>query len=82
MNPRERNHHIQALRGVAASLVVLAHALQVVVEHGILPLWFEPVGYSIGALGVTTFFVISGAGTIRYIEQSDMDVYFVGSILR
>jgi len=58
--PIARNHHIQALRGVAASLVVLSHSLDVLVEHGILPLWFRPVGFSIGGLGVSTFFVISG----------------------
>lgn len=55
-----RNHHIQALRGIAASLVVLSHALEVVVDRNILPEWFRPVGFSIGGLGVTTFFVISG----------------------
>jgi exopolysaccharide production protein ExoZ len=55
-----RNHHLQALRGIAASLVVLSHALDAVVEHRILPEWFRPVGFSIGGLGVTTFFVISG----------------------
>ncbi|WP_342722773.1 acyltransferase [Bradyrhizobium sp. B097] len=55
-----RNHHIQALRGIAASLVVLSHALEVIVDHHILPEWFRPVGFSIGGLGVTTFFVISG----------------------
>lgn len=55
-----RNHHIQALRGIAASLVVLSHALDVLVERHILPEWFRLVGFSIGGLGVTTFFVISG----------------------
>ncbi|MGY8635122.1 acyltransferase [Bradyrhizobium sp. 14AA] len=55
-----RNHQIQALRGIAASLVVLSHALDVLVEHHVLPEWFRPVGFSIGGLGVTTFFVISG----------------------
>jgi exopolysaccharide production protein ExoZ len=55
-----RNHHIQALRGIAASLVVLSHALDPLVEHGLLPLWFRPVAFSMGGLGVTTFFVISG----------------------
>jgi exopolysaccharide production protein ExoZ len=55
-----RNYHVQALRGIAASLVVLSHALDVIVEHRILPEWFRLVGFSIGGLGVTTFFVISG----------------------
>ncbi|MER8779078.1 acyltransferase [Mesorhizobium sp. M0977] len=57
---RPRNHHVQALRGIAASLVVLSHAIDVIVEHRILPEWFRPVAFSIGGLGVTTFFVISG----------------------
>jgi peptidoglycan/LPS O-acetylase OafA/YrhL len=56
----QRNYHIQALRGVAASLVVIDHALGPLVEHGILPAWFGPVSFSIGGLGVYTFFVISG----------------------
>jgi exopolysaccharide production protein ExoZ len=55
-----RNHHIQALRGIAASLVVLSHAFGPLTDHGILPAWFTPVGYSFGGLGVATFFVISG----------------------
>jgi exopolysaccharide production protein ExoZ len=55
-----RNHHIQALRGVAASLVVLSHAFGPLTDRGILPTWFTPVGYSFGGLGVSTFFVISG----------------------
>ena len=60
MTSAPRNHHIQALRGVAASLVVLDHAFGPLIERGLLPQWFDVVRYSIGGLGVYTFFVISG----------------------
>src|SRR5579864_5665311 len=60
MSNMPRNHHIQALRGIAASLVVLDHAFGPLIEHGILPRWFDPVRFSIGGFGVSTFFVISG----------------------
>jgi exopolysaccharide production protein ExoZ len=60
MSSMPRNHHIQALRGIGASLVVLDHAFGPLIEHGILPRWFDPVRFSIGGLGVYTFFVISG----------------------
>lgn len=55
-----KNHHIQALRGVAASLVVLDHSFGPLIEHGLLPQWFDIVRFSIGGLGVQIFFVISG----------------------
>jgi exopolysaccharide production protein ExoZ len=50
-----KNHHIQALRGIAASLVVLAHAFGPLTDHGILPAWFTTVGWSLGGFGVSTF---------------------------
>jgi exopolysaccharide production protein ExoZ len=53
-------HHIQALRGIAASLVVLDHALGPIVKRGILPEYFDAVRYNLGSMGVQTFFVISG----------------------
>ena len=56
----DRNTHIQALRCVAALLVVVDHSLGVLVEGGVLPASLEVVFYSIGGIGVTTFFVISG----------------------
>ncbi len=55
-----RNHHIQALRGIAASLVVLDHSLGPLIERGFLPQWLDSVRFSVGGLGVYTFFVISG----------------------
>jgi exopolysaccharide production protein ExoZ len=59
-NAIPKNHHIQALRGVAASLVVLDHSFGPLIEHGLLPQWFDTVRFSIGGLGVQIFFVISG----------------------
>jgi exopolysaccharide production protein ExoZ len=47
-----KNHHIQALRGIAASLVVVDHACGPLVEQGLLPQWFDVVRFSIGGLGV------------------------------
>lgn len=52
-------YHIQALRGMAASLVVVAHALQPVVDNGVLS-DFDKVRWHIGGIGVSVFFVISG----------------------
>lgn len=53
-------HHIQALRGFAASLVVIDHALGPIVKSGVLPTYFDAVRYNIGSIGVQIFFVISG----------------------
>jgi exopolysaccharide production protein ExoZ len=75
MSSMPRNHHIQALRGIAASLVVIDHALGPLVEHGILSPWFDPVRFSIGGLGVYTFFVISG---FIMISMSYDDFGYVG----
>jgi exopolysaccharide production protein ExoZ len=55
-----RNHHIQALRGIAASLVVIDHAIEPLTQTGVLPAWLDPVRINVGVLGVYTFFVISG----------------------
>jgi len=58
-------HHIQALRGIAASMVVVDHAMGPLVKHGVLPTYFDTVRYNFGALGVDIFFVISGFIMIR-----------------
>jgi exopolysaccharide production protein ExoZ len=60
-----RIHHIQALRGIAASAVVLDHALSPLVKSGVLPTYFDDVRYNIGNLGVVVFFIISGFIMIR-----------------
>ncbi|WP_375311340.1 acyltransferase [Bradyrhizobium sp. A5] len=60
-----RIHHIQALRGIAASAVVLDHALGPLVRNGILPSYFDDVRYNIGNLGVIVFFIVSGFIMIR-----------------
>ena len=57
---RGRIDHIQVLRGVAATLVLIAHSVDVSVRQGS---WFGdawlPLG-NFGAFGVDIFFVISG----------------------
>jgi exopolysaccharide production protein ExoZ len=60
-----RIHHIQALRGIAASAVVLDHALGPLVKNGILPSYFDDVRHNIGNLGVVVFFIVSGFIMIR-----------------
>jgi exopolysaccharide production protein ExoZ len=61
MTSMPRNPHIQGLRGIAASLVVIDHTLDVISKHGLLPQWLgQGAHYSIGGLGVYIFFVISG----------------------
>lgn len=52
--PRKRLFHLQALRGLAASLVVLSHSVDA--TQGGLYAQFEVSGY----FGVATFFIISG----------------------
>jgi len=51
---------IQALRALAALLVVLDHCLLKLTAAGHLPLWVEPFAYRSGSAGVALFFVISG----------------------
>jgi len=58
-------HHIQALRGIAASMVVLDHALGPLVKHNFLPAYFDDIRYNFGSIGVSIFFVISGFIMIR-----------------
>ncbi len=58
-------HYIQALRGFAASLVVVSHALTAFVKNGLIPKELEESLWSIGSFGVSTFFIISGFIMIR-----------------
>ena len=56
----KRLHHLQALRGIAASLVVLDHAVDSLVRYGDLSSDFSPLFWHLGDMGVSVFFVISG----------------------
>lgn len=56
----QKNHYIQNLRGYAAILVVIDHALQTLVHAGILPKRVDYVADDLGAAGVHIFFAISG----------------------
>jgi exopolysaccharide production protein ExoZ len=51
---------IQALRFVAATAVVVDHALTQLVSHAILPSQWEQIGWHCGQIGVWAFFAISG----------------------
>ena len=51
---------LQVLRAVAASLVVVDHVVERLVNHGVLPAKELATAYYLGWLGVGTFFVISG----------------------
>jgi exopolysaccharide production protein ExoZ len=48
------------LRAVAASLVVLDHSLNALVDHAALPATVHRLSYLVGWLGVAVFFVTSG----------------------
>lgn len=62
--------HLQALRGIAASLVVFAHAADTVGRLGLIPATLrEPLGH-FGYLGVAIFFVISGFIIYRTSRQA------------
>lgn len=60
MTARSTIEGVQALRAVAALLVVLDHMLLRLVEAGELPIWWEGFAYRSGAVGVMVFFAISG----------------------
>lgn len=53
-------HHLQALRGVAANLVVLDHGFSAMIKYGAVPAHFQAASWHLGEMGVTMFFVISG----------------------
>jgi exopolysaccharide production protein ExoZ len=61
--------HLQALRGLAASLVVMDHSLERLVHVGALGEGRLRQAYLLGWLGVATFFVISGL--IMYRTAAD-----------
>jgi exopolysaccharide production protein ExoZ len=57
---RGKLFHLQALRGLAASLVVLAHCAETLALRGLMPeSYADRLGIS-GYFGVATFFIISG----------------------
>ncbi len=56
----DRLVHLQALRGVAATLVVLSHAIAAMGELGLFPADIEAPFDNLGYVGVSIFFVISG----------------------
>ena len=56
----KKNHYIQNLRGYAAILVVIDHALLSLANFGVLPKRIEYLADDLGAMGVHIFFVISG----------------------
>jgi exopolysaccharide production protein ExoZ len=57
---RGKLFHLQALRGLAASLVVLSHCAETLAQRGLIPeAYGDRLGIS-GYFGVATFFIISG----------------------
>ena len=56
---------LQIMRAVAASAVVIDHAMAVIVARGLAGPAVEQLGWFIGWLGVATFFTISGLIMIR-----------------
>jgi exopolysaccharide production protein ExoZ len=53
-------HHIQVLRAIAASLVILDHALGSLIKYGGMAAGHAPLFRHLGGIGVAVFFVISG----------------------
>lgn len=53
-------HHIQVLRAIAASLVILDHALGSLINYGGVADGYAPLFRHFGGAGVAVFFVISG----------------------
>lgn len=53
-------HHLQALRGIAANLVVLDHIFSTLIRYGQISPRFQGVAWHFGEVGVGIFFVISG----------------------
>src|SRR5580658_7850078 len=56
---------LQILRAVAASLVIVDHAVGTLVKEGYLPGIYKPISFLFGGLGVSVFFVISGLIMMR-----------------
>ena len=59
MRASSKLHSLQALRAIAAWLVVIDHA-QIELSHNDPQDWVTHVGWTLGSLGVSVFFVISG----------------------
>src|SRR5580698_890419 len=53
-------HLIQAMRGLAATLVVVSHTLGSLIKHGTMPKGEQDAFWYLGNIGVSAFFVISG----------------------
>ncbi|MDE2578775.1 MAG: acyltransferase [Hyphomicrobiales bacterium] len=53
-------HYIQALRGLAATLVLFDHILTTLIKYGDIPASYAPLFARLGGVGVSIFFVISG----------------------
>lgn len=66
-----KDQNIQALRGLAAMLVVTLHACFVLIDRGYSSVigGLPPLGTMFGAMGVDLFFVISGAMMAMAIER-------------
>lgn len=57
--------HLQGLRAIAASAVVVDHAIDAMISRGLLAPAWHPTAWVAGWLGVATFFAISGLIMIR-----------------
>lgn len=62
-----RLQHVDALRGIAALLVVVQHVVEILIAHPLAPEWYKVAAtagdltyFSFGRAGVVAFFLISG----------------------
>jgi exopolysaccharide production protein ExoZ len=74
---RQKLTHLQALRSLAASLVVLAHSLEALGQRQLIPQGYVARLSNFGYFGVATFFVISGFIIYRTARQSFGDFHGV-----
>ncbi|TCL76210.1 acyltransferase [Rhizobium sp. BK251] len=63
-------HYLQALRAIAALLVVADHASAQIMGTAGTPAWFKQFGWFLGEQGVAIFFVISGF-IMAYTTKND-----------
>jgi peptidoglycan/LPS O-acetylase OafA/YrhL len=57
--------HLQGLRAIAASAVIVDHAMNALIVRGLLDVGLRPAAWLLGWMGVALFFVISGFIMIR-----------------
>ncbi len=79
---RQKLQMLQGLRALAATMVVVDHAVLNLISRDILPVEWSPVAWRFGSAGVAMFFVISGFIMARTTERDANTNTALGFILR